>query len=278
MPVPEPDEQEATGLNCGTVAVVVLAAGQGSRMHSKLPKPLHPVAGIPMVAHVLNAAAAIQPSTTILVVSEATKYIATDLNRPDLISVPQPSADGTGHALACAVPATGGVGWVMVLFADHPLLTGETVQRFLQGGKESGARVTILSCVLPDVEGFGRVARDDDGHPIRIVEKKDDRPEDRLDATEINSGMMLFEGEWLRRSIDRLTKSSATGEYYMTELVEIAVRDGAVSAESWPVATVNAPAEVATGVNDRGELSRADSMMRSRIRTDLIKGGVSIIA
>lgn len=278
MPVPEPDEQVAAGLNRGTVAVVVLAAGQGSRMRSNLPKPLHPVAGLPMVTHVLDAATAIQPSKTILVVGESTKSIARDLNRPDLISVTQPSPDGTGHALARAVPATDGADWVMVLFADHPLLTGETVQRFFSGGTESGARVTILSCVLPEAEGFGRVARNDVGSPIRIVERKDDRPENRQGATEINSGMMLFEGGWLRRSINRLTKSPATGEYYMTELVELAVRDGALSSGSWPVATVDAPAEVATGVNDRTELARADAALRARVRNDLMRSGVSIIA
>jgi bifunctional UDP-N-acetylglucosamine pyrophosphorylase/glucosamine-1-phosphate N-acetyltransferase len=276
--VAEPDEQGATGLNRGTVAVVILAAGQGSRMRSSLPKPLHPVAGIPMVAHVINAANAIRPAKTILVVSDTTKDLAARLGRDDLISVTQPSPDGTGHALACAVPATEQSDWVMVLFADHPLLTGETVARFLQGGKSSGARVTVLSCLLPDASGFGRVARDEAGQPIRIVEKKDDRPEDRVGATEINSGMMLFDGDWLRRSVERLTKSSATGEYYMTELVEIAVSDGEVHTGSWPVATVNAPPEVATGVNNRVELAQADSAVRARIRHELLLNGVSIVA
>lgn len=278
MSVAEPDEQEATGLNHGTVAVVVLAAGQGSRMRSHLPKPLHPVAGLPMVAHVLLAAEEIRPTKTILVVSEATARIAGHLDRTDLISVPQSSPDGTGHALACAVPAIEGADWVMVLFADHPLLTAETVARFLDGGRAAGARVTVLSCILADAGGFGRVARNDAGHPVRIVEQKDDLAEDRSGATEINSGMMLFDGAWLSRSIDRLTKSPATGEYYMTELVEIAVQDGALSSGAWPVATVNAPPEVATGVNNRSELARADSAVRARIRQDLMLSGVSIVA
>ena len=152
MPVAEPDERRAAGLNRGTVAVVILAAGKGSRMHSNLPKPLHPVAGIPMVSHVLNAASAIQPAKTILVVSETSGDIAAHLERPDLVSVLQPSLDGTGHALACALPAIETADWVMVLFADHPLLTGETVKQFLDGGQQAGALVTVLSCVLPRPE------------------------------------------------------------------------------------------------------------------------------
>jgi len=278
MPVAEPDEQQAAGLNRGTVAVVILAAGQGSRMRSSLPKPLHPVAGIPMVAHVLNAASAIQPAKSILVVSETSGDLAAHLDRTDLISVLQPSLDGTGHALTCALPAIEAVDWVMVLFADHPLLTGETVRRFLDGGQHAGAVVTVLSCVLPGAGEFGRVSRNDAGHPVRIIEKKDDSDDLRQGPTEINTGMMLFNAAWLRDAIRQLTQSPATGEYYMTELVELAVRDGALSSGSWPVATVDAPAEVATGVNDRTELAKADSALRARVRNDLMRSGVSIIA
>lgn len=278
VPVTEPDEQEATGLNHGTVAVVILAAGQGSRMRSSLPKPLHPVAGIPMVAHVLNAASAIEPAKTILVVSETSGDLAAHLDRPDLVSVLQPSLNGTGHALSCALPAIETADWVMVLYADHPLLTGETVKRFLDGGQQSGALVTVLSCVLPQAGEFGRVARNDAGQAVRIIEKKDDLEVHRQGPTEINTGMMLFNASWLRDAIGQLTKSPATGEYYMTELVEIAVRDRVAGEGHWPVMTVNAPPDAAAGVNNRVQLAEADSALRAQIRQDLMLNGVSFVA
>ncbi len=275
----EPDERQATGLNRGTVAVVILAAGQGSRMYSTLPKPLHPVAGVPMVVHVLNAASAIGPAKTILVVSEATNNLAERIGRDDLISVRQPAPEGTGHALTCALPAIEGVDWVMVLFADHPLLTGETVQDFLDRAQVAGARVCVLSCLMPEAGAFGRIARNDEGQPVRIIEKKDDDPAKRQGITEVNTGMMLFDAGWLRNAIVHLLRSATTGEYYMTELIEIAVRDGLTSDGAWPVATVKAPPEAAAGVNDRHQLAVADQSLRNRIRQHfMVDVGVTIVA
>lgn len=258
--------------------MVVLAAGQGSRMRSALPKPLHPVAGVPMVSHVLTAAAAIEPARTVLVVGRETHDLAARLGRADLASVPQPEPNGTGDALRCALAATGDAAWVMVLFADHPLLTGETVRDFLAGAVEAAARVTILSCPVPNAKAFGRVARDSAGNPLRIVERKDDRPEDRMGEIEINSGMMLFTAPWLHDAVGRLTPSPATGEYYMTELVALAVADGPLAGGAWPVATVTAPREVVDGVNDRAELASADAALRRRIRAKLMRDGVSFVA
>jgi len=278
MPVPDPDETVATGREIGPVAVVVLAAGQGSRMRSALPKPLHLVAGLPMVAHVLAAAAAINPWRTILVVGAEAHDLAERLGRSDLITVPQPAPNGTGDALRCALDSVAGADWVMVLFADHPLLTGTTVDRFLTGGCDSGALVTVLSCLLPEAEAFGRIARDAADRPIRIVERTDDRPEDREGETEINSGMMLFQAAWLRDAIERLSPSPATGEFYMTELVEFAVTAGPRPDGSWPVATVTAPRDVAYGVNDRSQLALADDALRRRIRAEHMAAGVTIIA
>jgi bifunctional UDP-N-acetylglucosamine pyrophosphorylase/glucosamine-1-phosphate N-acetyltransferase len=209
------------------VALVVLAAGSGTRMKSTLPKPLHPVAGLPMVSHVLRAGLAVQPSSVTLVVSPHTTSIvdALDLDIP-LQTVLQDPPRGTGDAARLALSCAGDARWMAVLFADHPLLTAEAVERLIAGARASQALVTFLTCWLPDAASYGRIERDDQQRPVRIVERKDDNPANRAGRTEINSGMAVLDLEWARDALASLQPSPVTGELYLTDLMELAVQHG----------------------------------------------------
>ncbi len=124
----------------------------------------------------------------------------------------------------------------MALYADHPLLDANTVRRLVDGALEARARVTVLTCLLQDPGSYGRIGRDPAGRPVRIVERADDVPEARVGPTEINSGMMVLDAAWVREALQRLQPSSATGEYYLTDLVEMAVAEGVNGDGAWPAA------------------------------------------
>ena len=259
------------------VALVVLAAGQGTRMRSALPKPLHPIAGLPMVSRVLRAGAGADPAQTVLVVGRETRDLAVRLgDAPSLVSVLQEPPRGTGDAVRCALDAVIDVAWIVVLYADHPLLLPETIHRLLNGARAARARVTVLTTFLPDAAAYGRVDRDAAGRPVRIVERNDDDPARRVGPTEINSGMMVLDAAWAREALARVLPSAATGEYYLTDLVALAVTDGPADG-AWPVATVDAEPEVALGVNDRADLAAAEAVAQDRVRRRLMLGGVTLV-
>lgn len=259
------------------LVVVVLAAGLGTRMKSRLPKPLHPVAGIPMVSHVLRAGAAAEPATTLLVVNREAADLDSRLERPYPITpVVQDPPRGTGDAVRVAVAACPAATQVAVLFADHPLLTPETMLALVAEATASRALVTMLTTELDDAGGYGRVRRDTGGRVTGIVERKDDRPEERTGLVEIYSGMMVLDAAWARVALERLTPSPATGEYYLTELVALAIAGGPTPS-GWPVTTVTASPEAALGINDRRELAVADGIVRTRIRERLMRDGVTMI-
>ena len=247
-------------------------------MRSSLPKPLHLVAGIPMVQHVLRAGAGINPVATTLVVGPHTADLADRLGLgPAVQTVVQDPPLGTGDAVRLALPTVGNADRVVVLFADHPLLTAEVARDLVAGALNSRAKVTVLTCRLSDPLGYGRIVRDDLGRPIRIVERKDDVTAERVGPAEINSGMMVLDAAWARVALSRLAPSPATGEYYLTDLAAAAVGAGPEPTGHWPVATVLAPAEVAVGINDRVQLAEADAIARDRIRLRLMLTGVTLI-
>ncbi|HYO30997.1 MAG TPA: NTP transferase domain-containing protein, partial [Thermomicrobiales bacterium] len=171
MSEPAPDPSPTHGPRC---VAVVLAAGQGSRMRSDLPKPLHPVAGVPMLSHVLRAVAAAEPVRTILVVRPDSTDLPMRLGLgPDVTVVAQDPPRGTGDALRRAFPVVGDADLVLVVFADHPLLDAGTVGRLRDSAAATGALVTVLS--VPVAEGsYGRLDSDAEGRLRRIVERKDD--------------------------------------------------------------------------------------------------------
>jgi bifunctional UDP-N-acetylglucosamine pyrophosphorylase/glucosamine-1-phosphate N-acetyltransferase len=259
-----------------SLALIVLAAGTGTRMRSSLPKPLHPIAGLPMISHVLKAGSAATPSTTTIVAGADFADIASRLSEAHRVrTVVQDPPLGTGDAVFRALDSLDDPSHLLVLFADHPLLSAETVRRLVDGAKSQPALVTILTCILPDAAGYGRIDRDEFDRPFRIVERKDDADHLRTGPTEINSGMMVIDAAWARDMLPTIEPSEATGEFYLTELVAKAVETNRQQ-NPWPVATVTGEPDVALGVNDRVQLAEAESILRDRIRRRHMLAGVTI--
>jgi bifunctional UDP-N-acetylglucosamine pyrophosphorylase/glucosamine-1-phosphate N-acetyltransferase len=260
------------------LALIVLAAGHGTRMKSRLPKPLHPVAGLPMITHVLRAGAAVSPATTLVVVNPETAGLVGQFETPlPLTPVLQDPPRGTGDAVRLALAACPDAVHAVVLFADHPLLTPDTVETFVSGAIERRALVTVLTTERADAGNYGRIERDVDQRVVGIIERNDDRAEDRTGWVEINSGMMVLDAAWARAAVERLTPSPATGELYLTELVRLAIADHLGPDQPWPVEAIAASPEVALGINDRHELAIADYVAHARIRERLMRDGVSMI-
>lgn len=285
MTTPESSQSPATTAQTDSprapadLTLIVLAAGGGTRMRSRLPKPFHHVAGRPMVEHVIRAGRAAAPDRLVVVVSERTAdlvdHVTGDL---DLITVMQRQALGTGDAVRRVFEAgdiVGAAGLILVLYCDHPLLDGETVSRLASEAGRSGVPVTLLTCVLDDAGAYGRVARDDQARVNGIVERADDDPSLRNGPAEVWSGMMALDVAWVRNAIRRLTPSPVTNELYLTELIGMAV-DQAGDFAAWPVRVVRAEPEIAHGVNDRIQLAGAEAILRDRIRRRWMLAGVTM--
>ena len=260
--------------NLPRTALIVLAAGAGTRMKSELAKPLHPVAGLPMVEHVLRAGRAIDPDWIVLLASPQVETHINLLNREDLIVVYAPPR-GTGDAVRVALDAVPDADRAVVLYADHPLLDGETVQKLAEAGSQPGVRAAMLTYLVDDAGSYGRIDRDDKHRPTRIVEKKDDRDDQRLGETEINLGMMALDARWARQELAALEPNPITKEWYLTDLIERAVRS-ATPDSPWPVVTVPGSDEAAMGVNDRVQLAEAEAVLFARTRRELMLSGVTI--
>jgi bifunctional UDP-N-acetylglucosamine pyrophosphorylase/glucosamine-1-phosphate N-acetyltransferase len=233
-------------------AAVVLAAGMGKRMNSDLAKVLHPMAGKPLLGHVLDTLDELGVARRVVVVGhqrEAVKQAFAD--RPGLEWVVQAEQRGTGHACMMAEPAIAGfAGRVLVVCGDTPLLTATTLHALLERHAASGAQVTVLSMRLPDPKGYGRVVRTPDGEGIaRIVEEKDASEAERA-IDEVNSGIYAFEHEALSGILSSLTAENAQGEYYLTDTVSLLQARGAKAAvwcaeDARELLGINTPAQLA---------------------------------
>jgi len=241
-----------------------------------VPKPLHTVAGIPMVSRVLRAGDGARADTLVLVVGSETVDLAQQIAGGDnIITVVQDPPRGTGDAVKRALALLPEVDWFVVLYSDHPLLEPSTVGKLLEGVRASGARVAILSATVQDPGGYGRIVRDGEQRPVGIAERRDDDIAMRIGPTEINSGLMALDADWARRALDQVEPSGATGEFYLTDLVSIAVA-GARDGEPWPVAVVAGSPDDALGVNDRADLAHAESRAWERKRQRLMREGVTM--
>jgi bifunctional UDP-N-acetylglucosamine pyrophosphorylase/glucosamine-1-phosphate N-acetyltransferase len=253
------------------VTAVLLAAGQGTRMKSNLPKVLHHVAGKPMIWHALNA---IKESTTekpVVVVGhgadEVTKYLGdsaqTVLQEPQL---------GTGHAVMQAESLLkGNTDLVVVCYADMPLLRGETLQKLVDLQRANQGPISMLTVVADDPRGFGRILRNADGSVQAIVEEYVATPEQQL-IKELNVGGYCFDANWLWDALKRIPKNPQKGEYYLTDAIELAVQDGL------PVqALVMDDVQETIGVNTRVHLAEVESAMRARINQQHMLNGVTMI-
>ncbi len=262
-------------------AVIVLAAGGGTRMKSARPKVLHEVAGRSLVGHVLTACRPLAPEHLVVVIGHGREQVAEHLSAvaPDVVTTIQDEQRGTGHAVRVTleqlagrgIVATADSGPILVLTGDTPILTDATLRHLLQRNEDTASAATVLTAVLEDPSGYGRVVRDAAGDVTAIVEHKD-ADAATLAVTEVNSGMYAFDAAVLDRYLQQLTTDNAQGEEYLTDVVGHARADGlrvtAVPADD--------PREI-LGVNDRVQLAQAGAILRERINEGWLRAGVTMV-
>ena len=257
------------------LAIVVLAAGQGTRMKSATPKLLHKLGGVTIVSHVLATAREMQAAHVVTVVrherDRLVEVIEVDL--PQSIIVDQDDIPGTGRAVEQAVAALPAdfTGDVLVVNGDVPLLDADTLTALIERHRAANAAATLLSTILDDASGYGRIIRSADGHLDRIVEHKDATPAE-LAVNEINAGIYVFSAPQLREELTKLTTNNAQGEKYITDVIGLLRASGSTVAavelpESWKV----------EGINDRAQLSRAAGLLNGLIVRGWQLAGVTII-
>ena len=253
------------------ITAVLLAAGQGTRMNSSLPKVLHPIAGKPMIWHALQA---IQRSTTekpVVVVGHGAGEVTAYLGDSAQAVLQEPQL-GTGHAVMQAEALLKGkTDLVVVCYADMPLLRGETLQELVETQKQNKGPISMLTVIADDPRGFGRIIRREDGAVKAIVEEYVATPE-QLQVKELNVGGYCFDANWLWDALQRIPKNPKKGEYYLTDTVELASNEG-LSVR----ATVMADLEETIGVNTRIHLSEVEAAMRRRINENHMLNGVTMI-
>lgn len=259
-------------------AVVVLAAGAGTRMKSTKQKTLHEIGGRTLLGHALHAAAGINPDHLVTVVghqrdqvSPVVEKISNELDREVILAV-QEEQRGTGHAVSCGIsPLSDFEGTIIVTNGDVPLLTSETIEGLRNTHTAQGNAVTVLSMHLVDPTGYGRIMRETDGSVSAIVEHKDATEEQRL-VDEVNSGVFAFDAAALRDALTKLDTDNAQGELYITDVLEIARTAG----HSVGAHVAADPQELA-GVNDRVQLAAAGREFNRRMVDKAMRGGATII-
>ena len=250
----------------GRVGVVILAAGQGTRMRSRLPKVLHPIAGLPMVRQVVDVGRALDPAIVVLVVGHAAEQVAAAAGDGLHIAY-QAEPRGTGHAVLQAREALEGRSeLVVVLYGDTALVRPATLERMTAAAER--APIVLLTGIVEDPSGYGRIERDPDGRVLRIVETREGGGE--LESREIWAGVVVYQSAWLWEHVGRLPLS-ASGEIYLTELVAVAVNEGHEVLALHPPDTV----ELA-GINTQAQLADVNRVAQDRIRGRLMDRGVRI--
>jgi bifunctional UDP-N-acetylglucosamine pyrophosphorylase/glucosamine-1-phosphate N-acetyltransferase len=254
--------------------VVVLAAGEGKRMKSALPKVLHPLLGRTLVGHVLAAAEGIQAQRTLVVVGHGADLVTEHLAgvAPAAEPVLQAVQHGTGHAVRIALEAAGDTGdTVVVLNGDVPLLRPETVRELVEAHEAAGLAATVLAAQVGDPTGLGRIVRDDSGRLERIVEERDATAEQRA-IREINAGIYAFDGALLREALGKLSTDNDQGEEYLTDVFGLLATDG----KAVGVHVAADPTET-LGCNDRAELAGLRALLRDRVNQAWMVAGVTIL-
>jgi len=248
--------------------IVVLAAGQGSRMKSRLPKVLHSLAGRPMLQHVLETARALQPEGTHVVIGHGAKQVSSAMQAFPVTWAEQAEQLGTGHAVAQALPEVPEHAKVLVLYGDVPLIAPETLEDLVArcGDRE----LAILTVHLDDPTGYGRIVRDDQGRIRSIVEQKDADERERQ-IREVNTGILAVSAGHLKRWLPQLSNRNAQGEYYLTDIIAMAVADDMAVSASQP----GAPEEV-QGVNNRAQLAVLERWYQRRQADRLMAEGATL--
>ena len=253
------------------ITAVLLAAGQGTRMKSSLPKVLHPLCGKPMLWHVLEALKEATTEKPVVVVGHGAEKVTNYLGDSAQTVLQEPQL-GTGHAAMQAESLLRGrTDYVIVTYADMPLLRGETFQRLVETQRLNPGPISLLTVIAEDPRGFGRIVRKADGTVQAIVEEYVATPEQQQ-IKELNVGAYCFQADWFWDALHRIEKNPKKGEYYLTDIVEIAVKD------NLPVQAVVHDDFIETiGINTRVHLSEAEAAMRQRINRDHMLNGVSMM-
>ena len=249
---------------------VILAAGMGTRMKSKMPKVLHKVCGKPRSKWVIDASKAAGADKVCAVVghkAETVKEVLGDVCEFAL----QAEQKGTGHAVMQAIDVIkNSKGEVVILNGDTPLITAETINKAIEYHKNNGNQATVITAILDDATGYGRIVRDNDGSVLKIVEQKDASEEEKK-INEVNSGMYVFDAQSLVYALDKITPNNAQGEYYLTDTLEILLSAG----KKIGGYAISDNDEI-RGINDRVQLNEAEKIMQKRINEYHMRNGVTM--
>ena len=256
------------------LTVIVLAAGGGTRMKSKTMKVLHPIGGRSMIRHVLAAVYAMEPERVVAVVGVQREQVGPHILalHPDVVLAVQDEQHGTGHAVRVAMEASGSTsGTILLAYGDTPLLQGDSLLAFAAEHEAAQRSVSILSGLVENPFGLGRVLRNEEGDVEAIVEEKDATPVQR-EIREINSGVLAFDAEFLISALPRIGNDNAKGEYYITDAIAIAREDG-LTVGAFPIQDVLQT----EGANDRVQLARLGCELNRRIVTRWMRDGVTVM-
>lgn len=249
---------------------VILAAGMGTRMKSKMPKVLHKVCGKPLSKWVIDASKAAGADKVCAVVghkAETVKEVLGDVCEFAL----QAEQKGTGHAVMQAIDVIkNSKGEVVILNGDTPLITAETINKAIEYHKNNSNQATVITAILDDATGYGRIVRDNDGSVLKIVEQKDASEEEKK-INEVNSGMYVFDAQSLVYALDKITPNNAQGEYYLTDTLEILLSAG----KKIGGYAISDNDEI-RGINDRVQLNEAENIMQKRINEYHMRNGVTM--
>ena len=253
--------------------VIVLAAGEGTRMKSATSKVLHPIAGRTVLGHVLAAIKPLAARELRVVIGAHKDAVQAHIAEisPEALTVYQAERNGTGHAVQLALAGADTTGSVLILAGDTPLITSETLKEFVAVHYANESSASVLTADLPDPFGYGRIVRDDEGDISRIVEERD--ADDEVKAiSEINTGIYLFDNGALREAAAKLSKDNSQGELYLTDVIALIKEAGRVAL----AIRTNDYSEV-LGINDRSQLAECTAIMRDRINDAVMKSGVTIV-
>jgi bifunctional UDP-N-acetylglucosamine pyrophosphorylase/glucosamine-1-phosphate N-acetyltransferase len=245
--------------------IVILAAGKGKRMHSDLPKVLHKLAGRPLLQYVLDTARALKPAKLCVVYGHDGGALPEQFNGADVVWVKQQPQLGTGHALKQALPHLAKNGITLVLYGDVPLIAAHTLKRMLKPNQ-----LTLMTVELDDPSGYGRIVRGKGGDVVRIVEHKDATASER-NIREVNTGIMAIPSPRLQNWLSRLGNKNAQKEYYLTDIVALAIKDGA------KVSSIQPQHEWETlGINSKAQLAQLERMYQRERANQLLERGVTL--
>ncbi len=250
-----------------SLAIIILAAGKGTRMKSAKPKVMHTLAGKPMLQHVIDTAKQLSPGQLAVVCGNGADEVVPYLQNQQINVVMQHEQKGTGHAVEQAKASFTNSEQVLVLYGDVPLITTETLQDLIESGDNNSLKV--LTAILEDPTGYGRIVRDYDDNMLCITEEKDADEETKL-INEINTGIMCIPAKWLTEALSQLDNNNAQGEYYLTDLIAKAVNQG-IEINS---VTCEDEMEVA-GINNRVQLAEVESYYQQLKATELMMSGVT---